>query len=186
MIEPRMATMLGVPDDRRGDHARAAAAGTARRRRRDLQRHHRRRRVLDQRLRVRAGERRERRRRSTRRLRALRRGADATSPASSRSASSGAARARPSSSPSRRRRGVATPTRGWRRATIANSLLVKTAVHGGDPNWGRLVAAAGRSGVAFELDRARRCGSATSRSSPTGGRTTSAPPMRPTHLAAAR
>ena len=37
---------------------------------------------------------------------------------------------------------------------IANSLLVKTAVHGGDPNWGRLIAAAGRSGVPFELGRA--------------------------------
>ena len=34
---------------------------------------------------------------------------------------------------------------------IANSLLVKTAVHGGDPNWGRLVAVAGRSGAAFVL-----------------------------------
>jgi glutamate N-acetyltransferase/amino-acid N-acetyltransferase len=39
--------------------------------------------------------------------------------------------------------------------TIANSPLVKTAVHGGDPNWGRLVAAAGRSGVPFAIDRAR-------------------------------
>ena len=38
---------------------------------------------------------------------------------------------------------------------IANSLLVKTAIHGGDPNWGRLVAAAGRAGVPFEIDRAR-------------------------------
>ncbi len=38
---------------------------------------------------------------------------------------------------------------------IANSLLVKTAIHGGDPNWGRLVAAAGRSGAAFTLERAR-------------------------------
>lgn len=38
---------------------------------------------------------------------------------------------------------------------IANSLLVKTAVHGGDPNWGRLVAVAGRSGVAFTLERAK-------------------------------
>jgi glutamate N-acetyltransferase / amino-acid N-acetyltransferase len=37
---------------------------------------------------------------------------------------------------------------------IANSPLVKTAVHGGDPNWGRLVAVAGRSGSAFSLDRA--------------------------------
>jgi glutamate N-acetyltransferase / amino-acid N-acetyltransferase len=34
---------------------------------------------------------------------------------------------------------------------IANSPLVKTAIHGGDPNWGRLIAAAGRAGVAFEL-----------------------------------
>ena len=37
---------------------------------------------------------------------------------------------------------------------IANSPLVKTAIHGGDPNWGRLVAVAGRSGAAFSLDRA--------------------------------
>jgi glutamate N-acetyltransferase/amino-acid N-acetyltransferase len=35
---------------------------------------------------------------------------------------------------------------------IANSLLVKTAIHGADPNWGRLVAAAGRSGSHFDLD----------------------------------
>ena len=38
--------------------------------------------------------------------------------------------------------------------TIANSPLVKTAIHGGDPNWGRLVAAAGRSGAAFSLEGA--------------------------------
>jgi glutamate N-acetyltransferase/amino-acid N-acetyltransferase len=38
--------------------------------------------------------------------------------------------------------------------TIANSPLVKTAVHGADPNWGRIVAAAGRSGVVFDIDRA--------------------------------
>ena len=37
---------------------------------------------------------------------------------------------------------------------IANSPLVKTAIHGGDPNWGRLIAAAGRAGVAFDLTRA--------------------------------
>ena len=37
---------------------------------------------------------------------------------------------------------------------IANSLLVKTAIHGGDPNWGRLVAVAGRAGAAFSLERA--------------------------------
>jgi glutamate N-acetyltransferase/amino-acid N-acetyltransferase len=38
--------------------------------------------------------------------------------------------------------------------TIANSPLVKTAVHGADPNWGRIVAAAGRSGVQFDIDNA--------------------------------
>ena len=34
--------------------------------------------------------------------------------------------------------------------TICGSSLVKTAVHGRDPNWGRIVAAAGRSGVTFD------------------------------------
>jgi glutamate N-acetyltransferase / amino-acid N-acetyltransferase len=34
--------------------------------------------------------------------------------------------------------------------TIATSPLVKTAFAGGDPNWGRVFAAAGRSGVAFD------------------------------------
>lgn len=38
--------------------------------------------------------------------------------------------------------------------TIATSLLVKTAVAGGDPNWGRILAAAGRSGVLFDPRRA--------------------------------
>jgi glutamate N-acetyltransferase/amino-acid N-acetyltransferase len=37
---------------------------------------------------------------------------------------------------------------------IANSPLVKTAIHGGDPNWGRLIAVAGRSGSQFVLDAA--------------------------------
>lgn len=34
--------------------------------------------------------------------------------------------------------------------TIANSPLVKTALAGGDPNWGRILAAAGRAGVRFD------------------------------------
>src|SRR4029077_5327276 len=38
---------------------------------------------------------------------------------------------------------------------VANSPLVKTAIHGADPNWGRLVAVMGRAGVGFDLDRAR-------------------------------
>jgi glutamate N-acetyltransferase/amino-acid N-acetyltransferase len=51
--------------------------------------------------------------------------------------------------------GASTYDDAWLAArTIANSPLVKTAIHGGDPNWGRLVAAAGRSGAAFVLDRA--------------------------------
>jgi len=36
--------------------------------------------------------------------------------------------------------------------TIACSQLVKTALHGCDPNWGRILAAAGRSGVRFNPD----------------------------------
>src|SRR5437868_3340597 len=37
--------------------------------------------------------------------------------------------------------------------TIATSPLVKTAFAGGDPNWGRIFAAAGRAGVPFDPDR---------------------------------
>ena len=39
--------------------------------------------------------------------------------------------------------------------TIATSPLCKTAWSGGDPNWGRLLAAAGRSGIVFEPERTR-------------------------------
>jgi glutamate N-acetyltransferase / amino-acid N-acetyltransferase len=38
--------------------------------------------------------------------------------------------------------------------TIANSPLVKTALAGADPNWGRILAAAGRSGVKFDFEHA--------------------------------
>jgi len=52
--------------------------------------------------------------------------------------------------------GAASDADAWMAArAIANSPLVKTAVHGGDPNWGRLIAAAGRSGAQFVLDGAR-------------------------------
>lgn len=34
--------------------------------------------------------------------------------------------------------------------TIAGSMLTKSAIHGGDPNWGRIIAAAGRSGAKFD------------------------------------
>jgi glutamate N-acetyltransferase/amino-acid N-acetyltransferase len=51
--------------------------------------------------------------------------------------------------------GARSQDEAWTAArVIANSPLVKTAVHGGDPNWGRLVAAAGRSGVTFALEQA--------------------------------
>ena len=39
--------------------------------------------------------------------------------------------------------------------TIASSLLVRTAVTGGDPNWGRILAAIGRSGVTIDLTQLR-------------------------------
>lgn len=39
--------------------------------------------------------------------------------------------------------------------TVSASLLVRTAVAGGDPNWGRILAAAGRSGVNFDPDQFR-------------------------------
>ena len=36
--------------------------------------------------------------------------------------------------------------------SICNSSLVKTAIHGCDPNWGRIISAAGNSGIDFKLD----------------------------------
>ncbi len=36
---------------------------------------------------------------------------------------------------------------------VATSPLVKTALHGGDPNWGRILAALGRSGARFSVRR---------------------------------
>lgn len=46
----------------------------------------------------------------------------------------------------------ATSTTAARRVaeTVSRSLLVKTAFHGADPNWGRIACATGYSGVAFE------------------------------------
>jgi glutamate N-acetyltransferase/amino-acid N-acetyltransferase len=39
--------------------------------------------------------------------------------------------------------------------TIASSLLVRTAVTGGDPNWGRILAAIGRSSIAIDIAKIR-------------------------------
>ena len=37
--------------------------------------------------------------------------------------------------------------------SVARSNLVKSAIHGGDPNWGRIVCALGYSGAELALDR---------------------------------
>lgn len=51
--------------------------------------------------------------------------------------------------------GAATPEQGQRVAkAIVNSPLVKTAVHGADPNWGRVAMAIGKSTTADEVDQA--------------------------------
>ena len=96
MIEPRMATMLGYLTTDAAVDRRAAAARADRGVPLHVQRDHGRRRALDQRLRVRAGQRRQRRRdrrgRSTRRCSR----ASARSRTSWRSASSAAAKAPPS------------------------------------------------------------------------------------------
>ena len=45
------------------------------------------------------------------------------------------------------------PTRARSALSIANSPLVKTAIAGEDPNWGRIVMAVGKSGAAADRDR---------------------------------
>lgn len=50
--------------------------------------------------------------------------------------------------------GAATPDDALLAARcVSSSPLVKTAIHGGDPNWGRVLAAVGRSGAELALDR---------------------------------
>jgi glutamate N-acetyltransferase / amino-acid N-acetyltransferase len=50
--------------------------------------------------------------------------------------------------------GAATPEAADRIArTVAESPLVKTALHGGDPNWGRVLAAIGRAGIPLDASR---------------------------------
>jgi glutamate N-acetyltransferase / amino-acid N-acetyltransferase len=52
-------------------------------------------------------------------------------------------------------RGAASPADARTAArTITTSNLVKTAIHGADPNWGRILAAAGRSGARVDQSRA--------------------------------
>jgi glutamate N-acetyltransferase/amino-acid N-acetyltransferase len=53
-------------------------------------------------------------------------------------------------------RGAPTFTQARKMAkTVAESPLVKTALFGNDPNWGRILAAMGRSGVDFDPDQAQ-------------------------------
>ena len=147
MIEPMMATMLGfVTTDAAVPPAllqRALRDGG----RRHVQRDHRRRRVLDQRLRVAlangASGVDDRRGARIRRLldglravcRELALGIVRGGEGATKLVTVTVTGARVE------RRGAAAP-----REAIANSPLVKTAMHGGDPNWGRLVAVAGRVG----------------------------------------
>jgi len=52
--------------------------------------------------------------------------------------------------------GAGTPDEARKAArTISSSPLMKAAVYGNDPNWGRMMMAIGRSGAAIDLDRAR-------------------------------
>ena len=73
-------------------------------------------------------------------------------PRSSRACSSATARARRASPrcASRGRERAGDADRVAR--TVAESPLVKTALHGGDPNWGRILAAVGRSGVPLDVE----------------------------------
>jgi glutamate N-acetyltransferase/amino-acid N-acetyltransferase len=41
--------------------------------------------------------------------------------------------------------------------TMATSMLVRCAITGGDPNWGRLLAAAGRSGAKVDPEQVSLC-----------------------------
>lgn len=53
-------------------------------------------------------------------------------------------------------RGAVSRSDAFRAAkAIAESALVKTAIAGGDPNWGRIVSAAGYSGASFDPNQAR-------------------------------
>ena len=51
--------------------------------------------------------------------------------------------------------GAISDARGARRprAAVAENVLVKCALHGGDPNWGRILAALGAAGVHLDPDR---------------------------------
>ena len=132
----------------RGARSRAAGIGP-----RHVQRHHRRWRVLDQRLPVRHGVGRQRRHDRRGALSALTEAFLAVSRELALGIVRGGEGATKLISVNVRDARSIDEARQVAR-TIANSPLVKTAVHGADPNWGRIVAAAGRSGVKFDVQRA--------------------------------
>ena len=143
MIEPNMATMLGFPDHGRRCRAGPAAPRAYGRGRRHIQRHHGRWRDIDQRHGLAACWRPFPGPHRRHRLPGVRRCAPhGVSGAGARRGQGGEGATKL----------VAVTVTGARTTTeakqtaraIANSPLVKTAVHGGDPNWGRLVAVAGR------------------------------------------
>ena len=154
MIEPMLATMLAfLTTDARVPPALLQKA-LRRGGRSHVQRDHRRRRVLDERHAGRAGQRRQRRRH--RRGHRTARSCQGSRPWPGRWRSEivrggeGATKLVAITVTGGESRDAAVRAA----KTIANSPLVKTAVHGADPNWGRLVAAAGRSGARFAIDRA--------------------------------
>ena len=63
------------------------------------------------------------------------------------------ARASPNSSPSRSAAPRAGPPRAELRSACANSPIVKAAISGEDPNWGRVVMAIGKAGEAADRDK---------------------------------
>ena len=148
MIHPRLATMLAVVTTDYPLDAGEAQGFLKRVGRRELQPDLRRRRVLDERRRDPARQRRERDRADAGDRPRLRRRAAARSAPTSRARSSWTARARPCCSRSRSPAPPATARRTRSRARIATSPLVKTAAFGRDPNWGRILAAAGSAFVA--------------------------------------
>ena len=156
MIAPNMATMLAFfTTDAAVEPAllrRALVEAVGR----EPQPDHRRRRHLDQRLRRRAGE-----RRAAGAARSTREGPDYDA---FRGALTEAARqlarmlVRDGEGVTRvaevRVEGARTAAEADRIArTVAESPLVKTALHGGDPNWGRVLAAVGRAGVPLDISR---------------------------------
>ena len=153
MIEPMMATMLGFVTTDAAVPQPLLERALARSGRRHVQRDHGRRRVLDQRLRDAARQRRERRHGRRGQLRGVRRGSAPVCLELALGIVRGGEGATKLVTVNVTGAASAAEARQAAKA-IANSLLVKTAIHGGDPNWGRLIAVAGRAGVAFELSRA--------------------------------